>query len=302
MKLAPILLFVYNRLWHTNQTIEALRKNTLSDQSDLIIFSDGPKSEAAQKPVQAVRDYIRTVNGFKSIRIFEQKTNKGLANSIINGVTDIVDKYGKIIVLEDDIITSPYFLKYMNDALEYYINIPQVMHIAGYMPPINTADLPQTFFLKLTTCWGWGTWKRAWKSFEKNSEKLIQEFTPELKREFNFNNSYDYFSHIIANHEKKIDTWAIFWYASVFFSNGLCLHPAQSVVENIGNDATGVHCKNTSNFDVSPTQFPVLDFANTTQQHQIATKRLIKFYKSLRNPLYKRLVNLAKFIATKRQS
>ncbi len=131
--LAPIILFTYNRPWHTRQTIEALQKNLYADKSRLIILSDGPKTEIDVPKVQKVREYIKTVKGFRSIEIIEREKNWGLANNIIDGVTRIINEYGKIIVLEDDIVTSPYFLKFMNEALEFYKDEERVMHISGYM-------------------------------------------------------------------------------------------------------------------------------------------------------------------------
>ena len=151
MKFSPIILFVYNRPWHTRKTIEALQKNLLADQSDLVIYSDAPKRNSDEQKVTEVRNLIKTVKGFKNLIINERKENYGLARSIITGVTETIDKYGRVIVLEDDIITSKYFLKYMNEALEIHKSEDRVMHISGYMYPIDPLGLPETFFLKPTT-------------------------------------------------------------------------------------------------------------------------------------------------------
>ena len=132
--LAPIVLFVYNRPWHTAQTLEALKKNYLALNSDLFIFSDGPKNEQAKEKVFEVRKLLKTVTGFKKITIIEKETNIGLANSVINGVTEIINEYRKIIVIEDDIITAPYFLKYMNNALDLYETENKFMQIPVYVP------------------------------------------------------------------------------------------------------------------------------------------------------------------------
>ncbi len=120
MVLAPIVLFVYNRLSHTKQTVESLQKNYLADQSELFIFSDGPKNELDRQKVENVRKYLNSINGFKNIVIKESQENKGLANSVISGVSEIISKYGKIIVMEDDLVSAPGFLKFMNEALEFY--------------------------------------------------------------------------------------------------------------------------------------------------------------------------------------
>ena len=175
--LAPIVLFCYNRPWHTQQTLDALSKNDLADDSNLYIYCDGPKLGIGIKAladIEETRNIVKTENRFKSITIVESESNNGLADSIIHGVTEIVNRYGKIIVLEDDIVTSPGFLTYMNDALEVYKGEEKVMHISGYMYPVKK-KLPDTFFIRPTSCWGWATWKRAWDCFEKNVDKQIKE-------------------------------------------------------------------------------------------------------------------------------
>ncbi|MDD4082332.1 MAG: glycosyltransferase [Sphaerochaetaceae bacterium] len=159
MGFAPIVLFVYSRLDHTKRTVEALKNNLLADESNLIIFSDAPKNEKSKKAVEEVRKYIHSIKGFKSVKIIERKNNVGLANSIIDGVTKVVNKYGKIIVLEDDLVTSKYFLNFMNDSLELYKNESKVISISGYTYPVG--GLAETFFIKGTDCWGWATWKRG---------------------------------------------------------------------------------------------------------------------------------------------
>ena len=189
---APVVVFVYNRLVHTRRTFEALQLNDLTQQSELVVFSDGPKSIGDMARVQEVRNYIKTIRGFANITINEREQNLGLANSIINGVTDIVTRYGKIIVLEDDMVTTPYFLRYMNEALELYENEERVISIHGYVYPVN-ARLPETFFLKGADCWGWGTWKRGWDLFEADGAKLLKELKArKLEQRFDFNGTYDY--------------------------------------------------------------------------------------------------------------
>lgn len=289
MKLAPIVLFVYNRPKHTRQTIAALQNNKLARDSDLIIYSDGQVNGKSNRPVEQVRQYIRTVSGFRTVQLIEREKNWGLADSIIDGVTSIIKQYENIIVLEDDIVTSPYFLEYMNGALHRYRHEPKVMHVSAYVPPLVVDGLPPTFFLRPTTCWGWGTWKSAWVNFDNNSEEIVKKLTPSLKHVFNVNNSYDFYSHIIANQKGRLKTWAIFWYATVFLAGGLSLHPRQSLVQNIGHDASGVHCKQQSCYSTAMTSDPIQSFSTQLEEHIIATKRLENFYKSLRQPLWKRV-------------
>lgn len=252
MNYAPIVLFVYNRPLHTEQTLNALMQNELADQSVLYIYSDGPKENTTEeqlKKIQEVRRLLSTKKWCKEVHIIEAEKNKGLADSIIDGVTEIVNKYGKIIVLEDDLVTSIGFLKYMNDALDLYEFEEKVMHISGYMFPVKK-KLPKTFFYKPTSCWGWATWSRAWKHFKKNAQFQIDELEKTNSwEEFTIDFSYpDFKNQLVSNLEGKINTWAIFWQSSVFLAGGTSLHPYPSLVQNIGFDGSGVHCENATNF------------------------------------------------------
>jgi hypothetical protein len=242
MKLAPIALFVYNRPQHTKQTIEALKNNILAQESDLIIFSDGPKNNSSNyKKIDELRGYLKTISGFKSVEIVIREENFGLAKSIISGVTEVVNRFGKVIVLEDDMVTSKYFLKYMNESLDSYENNDSVISIHGYIYPTKK-ELPTTFFLKGADCWGWATWKRGWDLFENDSRKLLYEIKErKLTREFNFNNSYPYSQMLKGQYLGFNNSWAICWYASAFLKNKLTLYPGKSLISNIGLDDSGTH-------------------------------------------------------------
>jgi GT2 family glycosyltransferase len=192
MDFAPIALFVYKRSWHVRQTIESLQKNEFVGDSELFIFSDGPRSDADREMVQKVREYLKTITGFRRVTIIERERNLGLATSIISGVTDIVNQHGSVIVLEDDMLTSPFFLRYMNEALECYRDDGRVISIHGYCYPVKKR-LPETFFLKGADCWGWGTWKRGWELFEPDGQKLLAELKRRnLLKRFDFNGTYPY--------------------------------------------------------------------------------------------------------------
>jgi len=242
MNLAPIVLFTYNRLWHTKQTVEALQNNLYADQSELIIFSDGAKNEKDEIKVKEVREYLKTIKGFKKIEIIERDKNWGLANNIIDGVTKVVNEYGKVVVLEDDLVTSPYFLKFMNEGLKFYEDEEKVISIHGYVYPIE--GLPEIFFLRGADCWGWATWKRGWDLFEKDSKKLLEELEKrKLTKLFDFNGAYPYTALLKAQICGKIDSWAIRWYASAFLKEKLTLYPGVSLVKNIGFDENATHTK-----------------------------------------------------------
>ena len=241
-KLAPIVLFVYNRLNHTRQTLEALQKNDLASKSKLIIYSDSAKNKNDLKKVAKVREYIKNIDGFKQIIIRKTKENIGLANSIINGVTKVVNEHGKIIVLEDDLVTSRFFLRFMNEALEAYKDEPRVASINGYIFPIK--NLPETFFIKGADCRGWATWSNKWSIFKSDAKKLLDSVKKKnVEREINFNYAYNYTEMLKDQIKGKNDSWAIRWYVSAFLKNMMTLYPGQSYVQNIGFDNEGTHTK-----------------------------------------------------------
>ena len=249
VNLAPIVLFVYNRPWHTQQTVEALQKNKLASESELFIYSDEAKNDDARVSVDEVRKYIDNITGFKKITVIKRDKNWGLANSIIDGVTKIVNEYGRIIVLEDDLVTSPYFLKYMNTALDFYKNEKSVISIHGYIYPIE--NLPNSFFIKGADCWGWATWKNKWDMFEPDGQKLLNELKyRNLEKEADFNNSYGFTRMLKQQIKGKNNSWAVRWYMSAFLRDMLTLYPGKSYVQNIGNDDSGTHCSASDIFRV----------------------------------------------------
>lgn len=239
---APIALFVYNRPLHTRQTVAALQKNKLASESDLIIFSDAPKRPEAAAAVGEVREYIKAITGFRSVNIVERDRNLGLANSIIDGVTRLCQEYGRVIVLEDDLVTSPFFLEYMNTALARYQNEEQVMQISGYMFPISVAAATDAVFLPLTTSWGWATWQRAWQHLDPAAMGHgVLKDNVDMRHKFNLDGGYDYFGMLKQQMQGRIDSWAIRWYLSVWMRGGLTLFPLKTLVENIGLDGSGTH-------------------------------------------------------------
>lgn len=244
MNYVPIVVFIYNRPWHTQQTIEALQGNELATESDLYIFSDAAKQATDEQAVQTVRDYIKHISGFRTVTIIERETNLGLANSIISGVNEIIKKHERVIVLEDDILPRPGFLKYMNEALSLYANELQVgcIHAWNYNLDIKNYN-ESTFFLKGADCWGWGTWQRAWNEFNPNGRELLETIkTKKLVFDFNRRNTHEFMQMLMNQIDGKNDSWAIRWHASLVVKNMYCLHPTQPIVRNIGLDNSGVHC------------------------------------------------------------
>lgn len=256
--LSPIALFVYNRLWHTQQTVEALKKNELAETSELFVFSDGPKSEADKEKVLAVRKYIKTILGFKSVNIVEREQNLGLANSIITGVTEIVNRYGKIIVMEDDLVTSPYFLTFMNNALTFYKDNPRIFTVTGYSFPVKIPkDYHHPVYLSYRhSSWGWGTWKENWVNVDWDV-KNFYEFFKNRRAIKTFNRGGNDLADMLSDQFLgKIDSWSIRFDYHCFRYDGLCLLPVKSLVKNIGFDGSGIHCGMSDKYEIElPIEF-----------------------------------------------
>jgi hypothetical protein len=253
--LAPVCLFVYNRFALTEQTVASLQKNFLAEESDLFIFSDGAKNENTAKKVAQVRTYIKTITGFKSVTIFESENNKGLANSIISGVTAIIERYGKVIVVEDDLVFSANFLDFMNEGLSLYKQEQKIFSICGYS---NQVKLPlnysyDAYFCTRSSSWGWATWNDRWKTVDwdlTDWDKYIK-----MKTSFNKWGGSDCFQMLYAVKKSTINSWAIRFCFSQFLQNKLSLFPVISKVQNDGFNGTGTNCKQWSrfkcNFDIS---------------------------------------------------
>ena len=252
-------------------------QNELADQSVLYIYADGPKENATEeqsKKIEEVRRLIKTKKWCNEVNIIEAEKNKGLADSIIDGVTEIVNKHGKVIVLEDDIVSSKGFLKYMNDALDVYENEERVFHISGYMFPVK-GKLPETFFYKQTSCWGWGTWANKWNQLEKSALKLHQQLVETGKINYaDIDGTHQFLNQLKANMDGTLKTWAVLWHFSVFLKNGLSFHPGRSLVTNIGMDDTGENCGITDIFSVETVE--------NIRVKKIAIKDFKKVYKYLK--------------------
>lgn len=284
---APIALFVYNRPEHTRRTLKFLQQNLLADESRLFVFSDGPKP-GDEAGVTEVRELIKNVLGFKSVEIIERDRNYGLANSIIDGVTKLSNEYGKVIVFEDDLISSPYTLQYFNDALQRYEAEEEVMHIGAYMYPLNADDLPETFFLRSTSSWGWATWSRAWKAFEPDIDVLMNQFDSRRKYDFEMEGAMNYWKHMRQFKSGKNNSWAIRWYASVFLKGGLSLYPSKSLIDNIGHDGTGVHSGINDIYKVTVNRSPVSDFPVLISEDKQAFEAVKSFLNNRKGSLFQR--------------
>lgn len=298
MSLSPIVLFVYNRIEHTRKTIDALKKNFLAEESELIIYSDGPKNEINEKQIIDLRQYLKSIKGFKNIVIIERKENIGLSKSIINGVSEVLDKYGKVIVLEDDLVSSPYFLKYMNESLDLYENNQDVISIHGYIYPVKS-DLPETFFLKGADCWGWGTWKRGWEIFNPDAGFLKKELKErKLIKEFDFYGGYPYYQMLTNQIKGKVNSWAIMWYASAFLKNKLTLYPGKTLINHIGNDGSGTNTKKEKKIDIQLSNQLINITEIPIEENKMAYTAFENYFKSVKPKLYNIFFNIFKSVIT----
>jgi len=284
-KLAPVVLFVFSRVEHTARTIESLQQNELASQTEVFVYSDAARDNVEQPRVNQVRALIREIRGFKKVTIVERKANYGLARNIVEGVTEIVTSYGSVIVLEDDLVVSRMFLSFMNEALERYRDEPKVWHVSGWNYPIGHEGLGDAFFWRIMNCWGWATWKDRWKQFRKDTEHLLTEWSREEIEKFNLDGAYRFWRQVEYNHGGEIDTWGVFWYATIFESKGLCLNPTFSLVRNIGHDGTGEYCGRRDVYGRRVAATLPSAWPENIVENQTALRRVKRFYSRKRLPL-----------------
>ncbi|WP_069659634.1 glycosyltransferase family 2 protein [Arcticibacter eurypsychrophilus] len=295
---APIALFVYNRPDHARRTITFLQKNFLADESRLFIFSDGAR-DGDEENVKAVRDLIKSVDGFKSVEVINRDKNFGLANSVIDGVNRLTHQYGKVIVFEDDVITSPYTIQYFNEGLTKYQGVEQVMHITAFMYPLKVNNLPETFLLRIASSQAWATWDRAWKKFEPNIDTIISKFDASSKYQFQLEGSMNFWKHVMEFKHGRNNSWAIRWYSSVFLNKGLSLNPAVSLIENIGHDGTGVHSGVSTIYAGEMNNFRISKFPDVIKENEIAYRAVKDFLKHRKGTYLQRGIRYFNHIITK---
>ena len=245
--LSPIILFVFNRPKHTKKVLDKLALNPEAKNSELYVYCDGFRLDSSIEEKSLIiqtRQIVQNESRYKRISIVNQDVNKGLAHSIIDGVSEVLMKQDRVIVLEDDILPEKGFLRYMNDALNIYESNQEIGCIHAWNYTFNRNTIRQsTFLLKGADCWGWGTWKRAWDLFEINGEKLRNEILKQnLTDSFNRNNTHGFLNMLNEQIIGKNNSWAIRWHASLFLANKFCLHPTYPIVKNIGLDGSGTHC------------------------------------------------------------
>ena len=300
--LAPIVIFVYNRLDHTKQTIEALARNDLANASEVFIYSDAAKTEQGAEKVEAVRQYVDSIipdSLFRSVTIFKAESNRGLANSVINGVSEIVNRFGKVIVVEDDLVTTPDFLSYMNRALDFYRDDPKIWSISGYsfkmkIPKSYNHDI---FLSYRASSWGYATWADRWNTVDWEL-KEYQQFSKDHKMQRVFNRGgRDLTAMLNDQIEGKIDSWAIRWCYEQSRQDTLTVYPVYSRVKNIGLDGSGTHSKRSkehARWD------PLLNTTNSTikLENLSVDKRIARLFRARYGTVMSAMVGKGKRLIT----
>jgi len=286
-QLAPIVVFAFKRPAHTQKMLEALADNPEFAFSPLYFYCDGARNNGESAQVEETRRLVRDWP-HPNKTVIERDRNWGLAKSIIDGVTKVVNQFGSVIVLEDDLVTSPYFLQFMNDGLLVYEQNENVASIHGYVYPID--GLPETFFLRGADCWGWATWKDRWALFETDGAKLMAELkSRRLTKLFDFNDAYPYTRMLAKQISGKNDSWAIRWHASAFLKGKFTLYPGRSLAQNIGADGSGTHCGDTDEFTTVAATMPVQVEHIPVAASDEAYSAFERYFKSARTGLVARV-------------
>jgi len=286
MNLAPIAFFAYKRPEHTRKALESLSQNEGAELSELFIYCDAAKRPEDVGAVNAVREVARSKQWCGKVHIIEHELNHGCNKSIVHGVTRTCQEFGRVIVVEDDLIFSPYFLNYMNVALDLYQDENQVMQISGYMFPVDLKSLKiDALFLPSISSWGWATWQRAWNSYDPEM-KAYEQLKSDRKmiHKFDLYGAYPYFNMLEEHIEKNIDTWDIQWYLSTFMLNGLILYPKRSLVKNIGFDGSGTHCEATLNFNSEIYKGRILSMPTDIHFDRKIAKIVFAYLRSISQP------------------
>jgi hypothetical protein len=229
----------------------------LAAKTDLYVFCDAPRNATAKVGCDAVRSLLLNLEGFASVKVIERQTNFGLARSIIEGVTEMLRHHPRVIVLEDDLLVSPHFLAYMNEALDLYADDECIASVHGYVLPVERA-LPESFFMRGADCWGWATWRRAWQHFNPDGQALLKALEKDkLTRSFDLDGTYPYTRMLRHQIEGRNNSWAIRWHATAFLLGWLTLYPGRSLVRNIGNDCSGTHSGYNPDFDIEVSSTPI---------------------------------------------
>jgi hypothetical protein len=243
LKQTPLAFFAFNRPAHVKDALESLGKCIRLDEVDIYIYCDGPRDSKDEESIRKTRKIIHDWAGKHQAKVIERETNLGLAGSIVGEVTRLCAEYGRVIVVEDDLVVSPYFIDYMLNALDKYEKEERVFQISGYMFPINIESDKSAFLINFASTWGWATWQRAWQYYERDLKVIPEELKlRKIRKAFNIGNSYPYYDLLQGRLKGDNSSWGIIWWWTIFKNSALCLFPKESLVKNCGADGSGRHC------------------------------------------------------------
>jgi hypothetical protein len=273
---APIAVFVYKRAAHVRRLLRSLMQNELAARSPIAIYCDGARGAHEAEAVREARAAVRELAPAHA-RIVERERNLGLAQSVITGISEVIGEHGRVITLEDDLELSPVALDYFNAALERYRDDERVMHVAGYMYPVGR-PLPEAFFYREATCYGWATWARAWRRFEPDGRVIrAAVLERDARAEFDVGGTIDFFGMLENQIAGRTDSWAIRWYGSLWLQRGLALHPGRSLVRNTGFDGSGENSGLSRTWDVELSQDPVTRFPESIAEDRAAVSAMMAY-------------------------
>lgn len=286
---APVVLFAYSRPAHLRRTVESLLANPEAAATRLTVYCDAPRRPADRAATDAVRAYVASISGFASVERIYRDDNLGLARSVIDGVSAALRDHDRVIVLEDDLVVSPHFLRYMNDGLALYRDDARIASIHGYWYPTGAA-VPETFFLRGADCWGWATWARAWRHFEPDGRRLLDEVRRRrLGREIDYDGTFPHLRILKRQIAGRVDSWAIRWHVSAYLDDMLTLYPGRSLVDNIGHDDSGTHCAASDVYVGTVATTPIAVERQPVQPSDAARAALVDFYRRNREPLPRKI-------------
>lgn len=280
-----VAVVAYRRPEHLRRCLEALSLNAESSTTKLTVYVDGPRFAAEKSQIDDVASVAALFTNFRELRIVRRKRNVGLSRSIIGAVEASLEERDEVIVLEDDLVVSPFFLRYMNEAIQRYKDDARVASIHGYVYPVGE-PLPETFFLRGADCLGWGTWRSAWSIFETDGNVLLDrlERLPERTRDiFEFNKSYPYLQMLRSQIAGRNDSWAIRWYASAFLAERLTLYPGRSLVFHAGNDGSGTNVGTSTVLDVRLTKSPIISSEIVVEDNREARIAFERYFRQARS-------------------
>ena len=277
----PVALFAYKRPKHLRKVVDSLRANLEAPYTELFIFCDAAARQRDLKEVAEVREYARSVEGFKSVTVIERDKNYGLSRSITEGVSWLCQEFGRAAIIEDDVLVSPHFLYWVNTALDKYEKNERVLSVGCFVYPTET-KLPETFFISKPDCWGWAVWARSWKNYQSDGLSLLRALHERnLEYRFDFDGAYPFTEMLRDQTKGKNDSWAVRWCASVLLSDGLTIYPNQSMTSNIGFDGTGTHCGESNDYITDLAQSSPIVFDIPVVESQIGRAAWREFFLKL---------------------